>query len=154
MTAHILFVEDDENDRDLTMAALSEVRLQNQIVWARDGADALDYLRCRGQYRGRTTGNPVLVLLVLKLPKIDGIEVLRAIRTDPQLKLLPVVVQTSSNVEADLRACYELGVNAYVVKPVDFDQFFNAVKQLGLFWLVVNEPPPPIDSTGSFAKLE
>lgn len=140
---HILFVEDDENDRDLTLAALGEVRLRNNIVWSRDGADALDYLHCRGQYAGRTTGHPVLVLLDLKLPKVDGIEVLRAIRTDPGMRLIPVVVQTSSSVGRDLRACYELGVNAYVVKPVDFDQFFNAVKQLGLFWLLINEAPPP-----------
>jgi CheY-like chemotaxis protein len=144
---HILFVEDDEYDRDLTLAALGEVRLRNKIVWIRDGADALDYLQCAGQYRTRTTGNPVLVLLDLKLPKVDGVEVLRAIRTSPALKLIPVVVQTSSNVSRDLKICYELGANAYVVKPVDFDQFFNAVKQLGLFWLLVNEAPPTPEST-------
>jgi CheY-like chemotaxis protein len=140
---HILFVEDDENDRELTLAALGELRLSNPIMTARDGAEALDYLRCRGPYAGRDNGNPVLVLLDLKLPKVDGIEVLRAIRSDPLLRLIPVVMQTSSNEEQDLKACYELGVNAYVVKPVDFDKFFLAVKQLGLFWLLLNEAPPP-----------
>jgi CheY-like chemotaxis protein len=146
MTAHILFVEDDVNDRDLTLAALGEVRLGNRIVWTRDGVEALDYLKCRGSFADRSTGNPVLVLLDLKLPKVDGIEVLRAIRTDPALRLIPVVVQTSSNINTDLKACYELGVNAYVVKPVDFDQFFTAVKQLGLFWLLVNKAPPLIET--------
>ncbi len=140
---HILFVEDDENDRELTLEALAEVQITNGIVAVRNGAEALDYLKCRGSFVGRDTGNPVLVLLDLKLPKLDGIEVLRAIRADAVLKLIPVVVQTSSNEERDLAACYELGVNAYVVKPVDFDKFFTAVKQLGLFWLLVNEPPPP-----------
>ncbi len=139
---HILFVDDDENDRELTLASLEEVRIRNEIAVARDGAEALDYLYCRGAYQERRSGNPMLVLLDLKLPKVSGIEVLRTIRGDPQLRLIPVVVQTSSNVERDLVTCYELGVNAYVVKPVDFGQFVNAVKQLGLFWLLLNEPPP------------
>jgi CheY-like chemotaxis protein len=139
---HILFVDDDENDRELTLASLEEVRIRNQIDVARDGAEALDYLFCRGAYAGRDTGNPILVLLDLKLPKVSGIEVLRVIRGDTRFRLIPVVVQTSSNVERDLATCYELGVNAYVIKPVDFGQFVNAVKQLGLFWLLLNEPPP------------
>lgn len=139
---NILFVDDDENDRELTLAALEEIRIRNHIDVARDGAEALDYLYCRGAYEARQTGNPILVLLDLKLPKVSGIEVLRAIRNDERLRLIPVVIQTSSNVGRDLAICYELGVNAYVIKPVDFGQFVNAVKQLGLFWLLLNEPPP------------
>lgn len=140
ITGHVLFVEDDANDRELTLAALSDVRLRGNIVSVCDGAEALDYLHCRGSYAGRASGDPTLVLLDLKLPKVDGTEVLREIKSMPRLRRIPVVVQTSSR--HDLAECYELGVNAYVVKPVDFGQFVDTVRQLGLFWLLQNEYPP------------
>jgi CheY-like chemotaxis protein len=138
---HILLVEDSENDVELTIAALAKY-VANQVDVARDGAEALDYLFRRGVFAGRTTGPPALVMLDLKMPKVDGLEVLRTIKADPALKQLPVVVLTSSREQRDVVKSYELGVNAYVVKPVEFDQFVDAVKQLGLFWLLLNEPPP------------
>ena len=138
----ILLVEDDPHDRELTLAALADARLKNEIVAVQDGEQALDFLYRRGGFAKRKTGNPILVMLDLKMPKVDGIEVLRTMRGDPLLKLIPAVVLTSSKEEHDLRRCYELGANAYVVKPVDFEQFIAAVKQLGLFWAVLNEPPP------------
>ena len=138
----ILLVEDDPKDIDLTLAALGEYNLANEVVVVRDGAEALDYLHARGNYRSRARENPAVVLLDLKLPKVDGLEVLREIRADEKLKLIPVVVLTSSHEDRDMVASYKLGVNAYVVKPVDFHEFVNAVKELGVFWAVINEPPP------------
>jgi CheY-like chemotaxis protein len=138
----ILIVEDDPKDLELTLTALEEHHLANEVVVARDGEEALDYLHRRGSFKLRSEGNPAVVLLDLKLPKVDGLEVLRQIRSDERLKLLPVVVLTSSREEKDMVTSYELGVNAYVVKPVDFQAFVNAIKELGMFWAVINEPPP------------
>jgi len=138
----ILYVEDDERDVELTLGALDQHHLANGVTVVRDGEEALDYLYRRRSFRERATNDPVLVLLDLKMPKVDGFEVLRQIKSDDRLKTIPVVVLTSSREEKDLVASYRLGVNAYVVKPVDFDQFVGAVKDLGLFWLVVNEPAP------------
>jgi DNA-binding response OmpR family regulator len=138
----ILMVEDDNNDVDMTMTALEEYNLANEVVVTRDGEEALDYLFCRGRYKGRTNENPAVLLLDLKLPKIDGLEVLRQVKSDDTLKMIPVVVLTSSHEEKDMVASYQLGVNAYVVKPVDFHEFVNAIKELGVFWAVINVPPP------------
>jgi CheY-like chemotaxis protein len=138
----ILLVDDNENDIELTLSALSEHKVANEIVVLRDGAQALDYLFCRGAYADRPGGNPACMLLDLKMPKVDGLEVLRAIKEDEGLKTIPVVMLTSSREERDLIASYRLGVNAYVVKPVDFASFVEAVKQLGAFWAIFNEPPP------------
>ena len=138
----ILLVEDDVNDVELTMSALRENKIANEIIVVRDGAEALDYLFKRDGHKHRAGSNPALVLLDLKLPKVDGIEVLRQIKADPGLKSTPVVVLTCSREEQDLVRTYECGVNAYVVKPVDFHEFVDAVKMLGGFWAVVNEPPP------------
>jgi CheY-like chemotaxis protein len=138
----ILIVEDDPNDVELTLTALEEYKLANEVVVTRDGEEALDYLYCRGKYQTRSNGNPAVLLLDLKLPKRDGREVLQQIKSDEKLKMIPVVVLTSSHEEKDVVASYKLGVNAYVVKPVDFHEFVNAVKELGVFWAVVNEPPP------------
>jgi len=138
----ILLVEDDPRDVELTLTALEEYKLANEVVVARDGQQALDYLRSQGQYSGRAGENPAVLLLDLKLPKVDGLEVLKEIRTDDRLKLIPVVVLTSSQEEKDMIRSYTLGVNAYVVKPVDFHEFINAVKELGVFWALINEPPP------------
>jgi two-component system, response regulator len=139
---HILLVEDSARDAELTLDVLSQHRLANQITHARDGAEALDYLHTRGSYAGRAGGLPAVVLLDLKMPKVDGIEVLREMKGDPRLKVVPVVVMTSSREDADLRKCYELGVNAYVVKPVKFSEFVEAVKHLSIFWVMLNEPDP------------
>jgi CheY-like chemotaxis protein len=138
----ILLVEDDPNDVELTLTALEEYNLANEVVVTRDGAEALDYLHYRGNYAARSNENPAVLLLDLKLPKVDGLEVLQQIRSDEKLKMIPVVVLTSSHEEKDMVASYRLGVNAYVVKPVDFHEFVNAVKELGVFWAVINEPPP------------
>jgi DNA-binding response OmpR family regulator len=138
----ILMVEDDPKDVELTMTALEEYNLANEVVVTRDGEEALDYLHCRGNYATRANENPAVLLLDLKLPKVDGLEVLQQIRSDEKLKMIPVVVLTSSHEEKDMVASYQLGVNAYVVKPVDFHEFVNAVKELGIFWAVINEPPP------------
>jgi CheY-like chemotaxis protein len=138
----ILIVEDDPNDVELTLMALTDYNLANEVVVARDGEEALDYLYCRGSFSGRSNGNPAVTLLDLKLPKIGGLEVLRQIKSDERLKSIPVVVLTSSHEEKDVMRSYSLGVNAYVVKPVDFHEFVNAVKELGVFWAVVNVPPP------------
>ena len=139
---HILLAEDNANDVELTLAALRENRVVNDVVVTRDGAETLDYLYRRNSYADRATGRPALVLLDLKMPKVDGIEVLRQIKADPALRTIPVVVLTSSREEQDLVRTYDLGVNAYVVKPVDFHEFIDAVKLLGGFWAVVNETPP------------
>ncbi|MBJ6726201.1 response regulator [Geomesophilobacter sediminis] len=138
----ILLVEDNPNDAELTMEALSEHNLANEVDLVRDGAEALDYLKRQGAWAGRDNGNLAVILLDLKLPKVDGLEVLRIIKSDPHLRFIPVVVLTSSREEKDLIESYRLGVNAYVVKPVNFGEFIDAVKELGVFWAIVNEPPP------------
>ena len=139
---NILLAEDDLRDVELTLAALDEHKLANKVTVARDGEEALDYLYCRGKFKSRTSGNPIFVLLDLKMPKVTGLEVLRQVKADLQLKAIPVIVLTSSREQPDLNECYNLGVNAYVVKPVDFAEFMAAVKELGLFWAAINEPPP------------
>ena len=141
--SRILLVEDDPNDVELTLSALAENGLANEVLVARDGEEALDYLYRREAYASREEGNPIVVLLDLKLPKVDGMEVLKRVKADPHLKSIPVVVLTSSREEQDLVKCYNSGTNAYVVKPVDFHEFVEAVRELGLFWTVVNHPPPP-----------
>jgi len=138
----ILIVEDDPNDVELTLTALAEYNLANEVVVTRDGAEALDYLYSRGSFAARSTDNPAVLLLDLKLPKVDGLQVLRQIKTDENLRMIPVVVLTSSREERDMVESYRLGVNAYVVKPVDFHEFVNAIKELGVFWAVINQPPP------------
>jgi CheY-like chemotaxis protein len=138
----ILIVEDDPRDVELTLTALEDYNLANEVVVTRDGEEALDYLYSRGSFRTRMNGNPAVVLLDLKLPKVDGLEVLEQMKSDQKLKMIPVVVLTSSRQERDLVASYKYGVNAYVVKPVDFHEFVNAIKELGSFWAVINEPPP------------
>jgi len=135
-------VEDDPRDVELSLTALEDYNLANEVVVTHDGAEALDYLYCRGEFVTRPHDNPAVILLDLKLPKIDGLEVLQQIKSDEKLKMIPVVVLTSSNEEKDMMRSYKLGVNAYVVKPVDFHEFVNAVKELGVFWAVINEPPP------------
>jgi CheY-like chemotaxis protein len=138
----IVLVEDDPRDVELTLTALGEYNLTNEVVVTHDGAEALDYLYCRGNFKARASGNPAVLLLDLKLPKVDGLEVLQQIKGDEALKMIPVVVLTSSREERDMVASYKLGVNAYVVKPVDFHEFVNAIKELGMFWAIINEPPP------------
>ena len=138
----ILLVEDDPRDVELTLTALEEYNLANEVTVVRDGQQALDYLYCRGEFSTRSNENPAVLLLDLKLPKVDGLEVLQQVKSDDRLKRIPVVVLTSSHEEGDMMKSYELGVNAYVVKPVDFHEFVNAVRELGVFWAVINEPPP------------
>lgn len=138
---HILLAEDNLNDIELSLAALQEHRLSNEVDVVRDGSEALDYLYYRGAYAERTSGNPVVVLLDLKMPKVDGLEVLKTIKSDENLRNIPVVMLTSSREEQDLLSSYRTGVNAYVVKPVDFLQFVDVVKQTGIFWTVHNEQP-------------
>jgi CheY-like chemotaxis protein len=142
MLGRILLVEDDPRDVELTLTALDDYKLANEVVVARDGQEALDFLYCRGQFLDRPNDNPAVMLLDLKLPKVDGLEVLKQIKSDEQLKMIPVVVLTSSHEEQDMMRSYKFGVNAYVVKPVDFHEFVNAIKELGVFWAVINEPPP------------
>ncbi|HWJ95875.1 MAG TPA: response regulator [Telluria sp.] len=142
MLKPILLVEDNPHDLELTLIALSKSQLANEVVIARDGAEALDYLNRRGEFANRPVGNPAVVLLDLKLPKVDGLEVLKEIRGTDSLKSMPVVMLTSSKEEQDVVRSYELGVNAYVVKPVDFTEFVRAIADLGIFWAVLNEPPP------------
>src|SRR6201984_135206 len=146
--ARILIVEDDPRDVELTLTALGDYNLANEVVIARDGKEALDYLYCREAFAGRANENPSVSLPDLKLPKVDGLEVLAQIKSDEHLKMIPVVVLTSSHEEKDMMRSYSLGVNAYVVKPVDFHEFVNAVKELGVFWAVINEAP-----AGSVQKL-
>jgi CheY-like chemotaxis protein len=144
MTApkRILLAEDDPRDQELTIMALSEYRLVNEILVVSDGVEALDYLHRRGRFADVPPGNPAILLLDLKMPKVDGLEVLREIRQTPELRLLPVVMLTSSKEEADIAESYNLGASAYVVKPVDFHDFVDAVKKTGVFWAILNEPPP------------
>jgi len=138
----ILLVEDDPKDVQLTLEALSEYHLANEVFVARDGEEALNYLYRTGKFQAISSGNPAAILLDLKLPKVNGLEVLERVKADEKLKMIPVIVLTSSRQEADLEKCYALGVNGYVVKPVDFHEFINAVKELGIFWGLINEPPP------------
>jgi CheY-like chemotaxis protein len=138
---HILLVEDNLKDVELTLEALKEHNLINRVVHVQDGVEAMDYLKCRHHYKERTPENPSVILLDIKMPKMDGIELLEAIRSDEKLKLIPVVMLTSSREEPDLQKCYKLGVNAYVVKPVNFVAFMDAVKSLGVFWGLINELP-------------
>jgi CheY-like chemotaxis protein len=142
MLKPILLVEDNPRDLELTLVALERSQLANDVVVLRDGAEALDYLFLRGAYRDRVEGNPAVLLLDLKLPKVDGLEVLKAVRESPELRSIPTVMLTSSREEPDLQRAYELGVNAYVVKPVEFRDFVAAISELGIFWAVLNEPPP------------
>jgi two-component system response regulator len=139
----ILLVEDDPRDARLTVRELESANLKNKIEVARDGEEALDFLFCRGAYSHRSIGHPpALVLLDLKLPKVDGLQVLREIKESPETRSIPVVVLTSSREEKDMVQSYQLGVNSYIQKPVDFDQFRQTIKTMGLYWLVVNQPPP------------
>jgi CheY-like chemotaxis protein len=138
----ILLVEDNPHDVEMTLAALEENHLANEVVVVRDGEEALDYLYRRGIFKLRSAGHPAVVLLDLKLPKVDGLEVLKQIKNDEELRAIPVVMLTSSREEKDLVQSYNLGVNAYVVKPVDFHEFVDSLKELGLFWAVINQPPP------------
>jgi CheY-like chemotaxis protein len=138
----ILLVEDSPNDLELTLAALEQSQLANEVIIARDGAEALDFLFRRGTHRDRHSLDPAVVLLDLKLPKVDGLEVLAQVKGDPALRAMPIVMLTSSREESDLVRSYQLGVNAFVVKPVDFGEFFAAIRDLGVFWAVLNEPPP------------
>lgn len=142
----ILLAEDSQKDVELTMEALSKHNLANDVIVVNDGAEALDYLHRKGKYADRRSGNPVVVLLDLKMPKVDGLQVLKTVKGDEKLRSIPIVVLTSSREETDLVRSYQLGVNAYVVKPVDFHEFVEAVSKLGVFWALINEPPP--DSGG------
>ncbi len=142
MLKPIVLVEDNPKDLELTLIALEEARLVNEVVTLRDGAEAIDYLSCQGPWKDRERGNPAVILLDIKLPKRTGLEVLEFIRSQPELKRIPVVILTSSREECDVLHSYELGVNAYVVKPVSFHDFVKAVQELGGFWAVLNEPPP------------
>jgi two-component system, response regulator len=138
----ILLAEDSQPDVELTIEALREQNVANEVAVVRDGEEVLDFMYHRGAYADRPAGLPLVVLLDLKMPKLDGLDVLRTLRADPEMRTVPIVMLTSSREEADLTRSYELGANAYVVKPVDFEQFFAAVKQIGMFWAVINEPPP------------
>lgn len=142
MLKPILLVEDDPRDLELTLVALERSQLANEVIVVRDGEAALDYLNRGGEFEGRAEGNPAVVLLDLKLPKVNGLEVLQTVRGTEQLRSIPVVMLTSSHEESDVLRSYQLGVNAYVVKPVEFKQFVEAIADLGIFWAVLNEPPP------------
>lgn len=137
----ILLVEDSPADAELAMRALKKKKLANNLVWVRDGEEALNFIFCRGPYKDRTNGMPKLILLDLKLPKVDGIEVLRAVKADPTTATVPVVMLTSSQEERDIIESYKLGVNSYIVKPVDFDKFLEMVSQVGLYWSLMNKVP-------------
>jgi len=140
----ILLVEDNPKDVELTLEALSEYNLANRVVVVRDGVEAMEYLQYKGEYHNRNKENPGVIMLDIKMPRMDGIEVLAAIRSDENLMLLPVVMLTTSREEPDLKRCYELGVNAYVLKPVNFKEFIEAVKHIGVFWALLNELPTEI----------
>ncbi|SEL60301.1 Response regulator receiver domain-containing protein [Roseateles sp. YR242] len=142
MLKPILLVEDDARDLELTLVALERSQLANEVIVVRDGAEALDYLNREGAHADRAAGNPAVILLDLKLPKVNGLEVLKTVRSTEPLKSIPVVMLTSSQTESDVVHSYALGVNAYVVKPVEFKQFVTAIADLGVFWAVLNEPPP------------
>jgi CheY-like chemotaxis protein len=138
----ILLVEDDPRDVELTLSALGEHNLANEVVVARDGVEALDYLYRRETFSSRPEGNPLVILLDLKMPRMDGIQLLKQLKSDERMRVIPVVILTSSRESPDLEKCYKLGVNAYVVKPVRFTEFVKVVKEIGLFWALINEPPP------------
>ncbi len=144
----ILLVEDDPKDIELTLAAREEYNLANEIAVVRDGVEALDYLFRRGSFESRPDGNPVVILLDLKMPRLDGLQVLKHLKTSDQLRTIPVVILTSSREDRDLDECYKLGVNSYVVKPVRFAEFVEVVKKIGVFWALINEPP-----LGSLQKI-
>jgi CheY-like chemotaxis protein len=148
-TKRILLVEDSVNDIELILNALTDNHLANEVVVTRDGEEALDYLYRRGIFKMRQEGHPIVVLLDLKLPRINGLEILAQLKSDPEFRLIPIVVLSSSREEPDLRRCYEFGTNAYVVKPIDFQEFVEVIKQVGLFWAVVNQPPPAFLATQS-----
>jgi CheY-like chemotaxis protein len=150
----MLLAEDDPNDVELTLTALGEYNLANEVHVVKDGVEALDYLFRRGAYADRPPGDPVVVLLDIKMPKVDGVEVLRQIKGDPKLRVIPVVILTSSREERDLVESYQLGANAYVVKPMEFHAFIDAVKELSIFWAVINEPPPNSRAGQIAAKAE
>src|SRR5581483_5042244 len=143
----ILLAEDNDKDVELTLAALEEYNLANEVVVVRDGVEMLDYFYRREKFSGYPEGLPAVVLLDLKMPRMDGLEVLRHMKSDPRLKTIPVVMVTSSRQEQDLVRSYEPGVNAYVVKPVDFQKFVESIKQVGFFWALINEPPPVVSGT-------
>ncbi len=145
----ILLVEDNENDIELTLNALQDCRLSNEVEPVRDGAEALDYMYYRNKYKDREEGTPCVILLDLKMPRVDGIEVLRTLKNDANLRHVPIVMLTSSREERDLVLSYDLGVNAFVVKPVDFSQFVQAIRNLGMFWAIINEPPPQKKTNGA-----
>jgi CheY-like chemotaxis protein len=138
----ILLVEDDAQDVKMTLTALQEIHLAHEVAVVRDGAEALNYLYHRGKFQTRPDGDPILVLLDNKMPKVSGLEVLKTIKADEHLKTIPVVALTSSRLKSDLIEFYRHGINAYVVKPVSFSEFVTAIKQLGVFWMAINEPPP------------
>jgi CheY-like chemotaxis protein len=140
----ILLVEDNPLDQELTIEGLSEHKIANKIVTVSDGVEAMEYLKYEGKFANREKGNPAIILLDIKMPRMDGIEVLQAIKKDDKLKCIPIIMLTSSREEPDLKKCYELGVNAYVVKPVEFDEFFDVVKNTTIFWLIINEQPPEL----------
>ena len=139
----ILLVEDDANDAELTLRALGRLNLGDKVDVTRDGQEALEYLECRGSFSNRSSGDPAVVLMDVKMPRLSGLEALERIRANPALKTIPIVMLTSSRADGDLRKSYELGTNAYVVKPVAFEQYLQAVTGLGEFWVGLNEPPPP-----------
>ena len=147
----ILMVEDDPKDVELTLTALEDYNLANEVVVVHDGEEALDYLFCRGKFAGRSSDNPAVMLLDLKLPKVDGMEVLKQIKSDARTKTIPVVIMTSSKEERDLAAGYNLGANSYIQKPVDFEQFRETVKSVGLYWLVINQPPVVVEDSQHLA---
>lgn len=145
----IVLAEDNPRDAELALAAMEEERISDKVVLCHDGAEVLDYLYCRGKFKSRQKGNPAVVFLDLKMPKVDGLDVLRAIKGDRNLRPIPVVMLTSSREERDLTESYALGANAYVVKPVEFHRFLSAVKELGTFWGLINEPPPEHSRSGN-----
>lgn len=142
MLKPVVLVEDNAQDVELTLVALTKSRLANEVVILRDGEEALEYLCCKGRHELREKGNPALVLLDIKLPKVSGLEILEYIKADPELKVVPVVMLTSSSEEPDLAKSYQLGANGYVIKPVRFSDFTKAIQDLGVYWAVLNEPPP------------
>lgn len=148
MIKPILLVEDNPKDLELTLLALEKSNLANEVITVRDGKEALDYLLREGQYASRPEGNPAVVLLDLKLPKVDGIQVLQRLKADPDVQSVPVVILSTSREEKDLLRSYQLGVNAYVLKPVGFKEFIDAIQELGVFWALLNEPPPGSMKTG------